>query len=290
MSTIERRSQVSLEEFVADYLVPLRPVVLEDVVPAWGNVMKWDLDYLASRAGHRFVEVSGVRTPFGKYLERLSTHLPSNPAPYLVATSIVQLLPELLPDMLPYPDVARHNWFGSRYMPNCVQWGAGREFGYPEILVGGQGSSFPVLHYDVAHVHAFIAQVRGEKEFFIYGPEQTPFLYPDPERPNDSLVRDVHNPDLARYPLFAQATPSVVTLKPGDLLFVPSGFWHITRLKSLSIGFTLNSVSRSNWDNFTSDVVDRIREHIPELSSFYTIEALRGIGTLMESELPVRPR
>ncbi|MFX8258165.1 cupin-like domain-containing protein, partial [Acinetobacter baumannii] len=42
-----------------------------------------------------------------------------------------------------------------------------------------------------------------------------------------SLV-DLAAPDLARFPRFAEALPhaQVVTLEPGDALFIPSQWWH----------------------------------------------------------------
>jgi hypothetical protein len=45
------------------------------------------------------------------------------------------------------------------------------------------------------------------------------------ERSNHSGV-DFVAPDLARHPAYADARPQVVTLRAGDALFLPEGWWH----------------------------------------------------------------
>jgi hypothetical protein len=36
----------------------------------------------------------------------------------------------------------------------------------PEILLGGKGASFHVLHYDKNHLHAFVSQLYGQYGIF----------------------------------------------------------------------------------------------------------------------------
>ena len=47
-----------------------------------------------------------------------------------------------------------------------------------EVYIGGSGASFPVLHYDNLHTHAFLMQLYGEKEYLAFRPDQAAFLYP----------------------------------------------------------------------------------------------------------------
>ena len=85
-------------------------------------------------------------------------------------------------------------------------------------------------HYDLPDNIACV--VAGRRRFTLFPPEQLPNLYVGPLDLTPagqpiSLV-DIANPDLARYPRFAQALEhaQVVELEPGDAVFIPSMWWH----------------------------------------------------------------
>ena len=85
-------------------------------------------------------------------------------------------------------------------------------------------------HYDLPDNLAVVAV--GERRFTLFPPEQLQNLYVGPLDFNPagqaiSLV-DVRNPDLARYPRYADALAhaQVAELGPGDALFIPSMWWH----------------------------------------------------------------
>jgi hypothetical protein len=74
--------------------------------------------------------------------------------------------------------------------------------------------------------------VAGRRRFTVFPPEQMQNLYVGPWDVTPagqpiSLV-DVRDPDLERFPRFAQAWSSAqaAILEPGDALFVPSMWWH----------------------------------------------------------------
>lgn len=64
----------------------------------------------------------------------------------------------------------------------------------------------------------------GQKKFFVYSPDQTPLVYPTPRRKHVAQVKDVENPDLVRFPRFAEAKAHTCVLEAGDLLFMPCGW------------------------------------------------------------------
>jgi hypothetical protein len=134
-------------------------------------------------------------------------------------------------------------------------------------------------------------QVYGEKKFYLYPPEQTPLVYPTPGRPHVALVRDVERPDLARYPRFAEATPLTCVIGPGDVLFVPGGWWHTTRMLSASISISVNGANASNWPAVVRDLRDDMKAYHPYLAGpFAAYLRLVGRCRALRDRFAGRPR
>ncbi len=93
-------------------------------------------------------------------------------------------------------------------------------------------------------VHAFLAQVVGDKRVILFDPTMAPFLYPHSLRSFNAVhsrVTDVDAPDLDRFPLFTRARAHVGRLGPGDLLYIPPFWWHNIRTRTWSFSLSLFS-------------------------------------------------
>ena len=120
-----------------------------------------------------------------------------------------------------------------------------------------------MLHYDGAGTHAFLMQIYGRKKFVIYPPDQERYLYPSPQKQNLSMINNVDKPDLDRFPLFAKATPITFVLEPGELLFIPSHWWHTTQMLTPSISVSINTVNQSNWHELVKFVATGAAQSVP---------------------------
>jgi lysine-specific demethylase 8 len=84
------------------------------------------------------------------------------------------------------------------------------------------------LHYDNNGCHNLNAQVRGEKQFWLFPPTALDCFYPfelGAVIPAHNCSRvNVEQPDYARFPRFREATCLEGELREGDLLFLPA-FW-----------------------------------------------------------------
>jgi hypothetical protein len=77
-----------------------------------------------------------------------------------------------------------------------------------ELYIGGRGATFPSLHFDGWHTHAFLMQLYGVKQYLFLPPEQTHLVYPGRGgAQNVSVLDDVEHPDFMRFPLFASSNP-----------------------------------------------------------------------------------
>lgn len=277
VNAVARVARVAWPEFYRDYVVPRRPAIVANAT-TWPAFERWSTAMFAQRFGDREVTIEGEPWRMADFIRRVEASTPEDPAPYLNGLPIAEVFPELLPDLEPSPLMTQPNWLTSPHMPS--RWGT--RDGYLELLIGGHGTRFPGLHYDQYYLNAFITQVVGDKHFILYRPEDTRFLYPRPDAPNRSAVVDPKRADLERFPDFGQAEAITVTLRQGETIFVPWGWWHITELPDVSVAVSINSVNQDNWRPFSRDFARRARS----VRRLALATVLRGVGWLERAKEP----
>lgn len=291
---VVRRSALAYDEFRDEYCVRRIPVVLVDAISGWAALTKWNPGFFRTRFGMREVKVreerytSGTSGPqdrkflLGDLIDLIEKSTDRAPAPYLRNQSVPRLSPELDEDLRPRPEYFFPNWIEGR----CARRLHVRlDYDGPELHLGGLAAAFPSLHYDYCHVHTFLAQIYGEKKVILFSPDQSKLLYPEAEFKHGSLIPDIDHVDLKRFPKFAQATPTTVILEPGEVLFIPAGWWHTTRLLSTSIGVSFEHANETNW----SDLSRECRYMMPflpalKMTAYLTfLRMIRGAVQLVNS-------
>jgi len=243
---------LSYDDFLARYMHGARPVVITGVAADWPAMRTWTPENFKKRFGSKPVAIGYDRDmPFDQFIDEVLASSADNPGPYMYRSFLHEVLPELLPDVMPQNKFAFPRRHSSPLMPE--KWR--RPDGYLKLLIGGVGSKFPVMHFDGENSHAGITQIYGDKEFVIFAPEDSPYLYPRKAFPNHSLVDDPVSQDRERFPLLAKATLYRTILKPGDMIFVPARWWHAARALSPSISVCTNMLDSSNWQGFVREVV-----------------------------------
>ncbi len=95
-----------------------------------------------------------------------------------------------------------------------------------------------------------MAQVRGRKLVRLIAPYELPDLYNS--RHCYSAV-DLDNVDYGRFPQFRNVRVIDVTIGPGDLLFLPVGWWHYVHGLDISVTMTFtNFVFDNDFYSFYS--------------------------------------
>ena len=106
------------------------------------------------------------------------------------------------------------------------------------LWFGGRGYKSP-LHYD--GLHNLFAQVVGAKRMILFPPDETSNLYPfrDKSRAHCSQL-DIFNPNEQSFPGYARARLKRIDVhvEPGELLYVPLGWWHA--VESLDVSVSIN--------------------------------------------------
>ncbi|XP_026181951.1 lysine-specific demethylase 8 [Mastacembelus armatus] len=226
----------SLESFNTNYLLTLKPVILEGIIDHWPalNDHPWSIEYLRCVAGFRTVPVEvGSRYTDEEWSQTLLTvnefidrYILKKDAVeglgYLAQHQLFDQIPELKEDIR---------------LPDYCCLGEGDEDDITVNAWFGPGSTVSPLHQDPQQ--NFLAQVVGRKYIRLYSPEDTDKLYPHQSQllHNTSQV-DVENPDTEKFPEFAKAPYLECVLQPGDVLFIPVQHWHYVR--SLELSFSVS--------------------------------------------------
>lgn len=235
-TSIERVPAPSRAEFERNYLKRSRPVILEGAMDAWRALGSWSPESLVAKVGTNPVVVqsspNGVfgldeekggpryeqkHMSFGEYAGHVLSDEPSDVRLYLQRSSIPDLLPQLMEDFDLPPYVERDQV----YLTN---------------LWFGPGGNVTRLHYDVPN--NFLAQVCGSKRFVMFPPGDMSRLYPFRTKSYNMSQVNIDEPDLERFPRFRDARPVEITLQPGEMLFIPSFWWH--QVYSLETGVSVN--------------------------------------------------
>lgn len=107
------------------------------------------------------------------------------------------------------------------------------KMGPPRFWVGPAGTVTP-LHCD--YDDNIFAQVWGTKRIFLSPPHHDAFLYP--REANAILFGspfDPEAPDFDKFPLARQAAMIECVVNPGELLYVPAGWYHQVRALTFSL-------------------------------------------------------
>ncbi|ONH87824.1 cupin [Thalassospira sp. MCCC 1A02803] len=230
--SIDRRDDLSREEFIDQYLKPKRPVIMRSFAANWPALEKWSYDYLKQGCGDVEVPLyseafansdndyldSTQSMPFGEYLDLIQ----AGPTPLrMFLFNVFKHMPQLREDFS-YPDL------GVTFLKN-----------HPFLFVGGQ-DAYVDIHYDLDHSHVFLTQMTGTKRVILYGSENGRHLYQHPLTVSCNI--DFRNPDLERYPKLKDIHGYECILEPGDTIFIPSRWWHFIEYSTAGISLTLRAL------------------------------------------------
>ncbi len=235
-SEIPRIKNVSKEDFIKYYYKPQQPIIIEELSRDWPAYKKWDLDYIQSKAGDQIVPLYNNEPTKGRqnsvvpakkmklydYIEILKTQ-PTDLRIFFF--NILQKMPELTEDFS-YPEI------GLKFFKKL-----------PVMFFGGKGSKV-LAHYDMDLADLVHFHFHGTKNVTLFAPDQARFLYKVPFTVHNLEVIDMDDPDFVKYPVLQNVRGLHATMKHGDALYIPSGFWHYITYEDGGFSISLRAFPR----------------------------------------------
>ncbi len=223
------------------------PVLMKGRVKEWPALNKWTWDYLKKLAGDRVVKLVVGNREHGP---TQFTHLKL--AEYI--------------DILANPDTRAHK--DKLYLKEFNLFAEFAEFAqdvqyelfFPWYVTPGKfawvGEKGAVtgLHFDI--FNNFLTQIRGEKTIFLFPQHKIDRAYWSNKFDYGARISvlDAFEGNSQPSPL----EPIVVNIVPGDVLFIPKGWWH--QVKSITPTISIASFMVSIRDRWTTEFWENTRK------------------------------
>jgi hypothetical protein len=115
---------------------------------------------------------------------------------------------------------------------------------YAALILGGDANATK-LHFDFGGEAKVLIQVRGRKRVLLFPPDQAKNLYLHSAFADASTghisAADLWQPDYDRFPRLRQARGFEVILRPGDILYWPSFWFHdVSNLDPFTLAISLS--------------------------------------------------
>lgn len=238
---IERRERLSREVFFEQYYCQNRPVIMTGAFDFWPARTQWRFDYFRERCGECDVEVQFGRESdadyeinqpklkrmmrFADYVDLVERSGPTNDF-YMTANNTSHNRAALAALWSDVPVI-------DEYLDP-----ASADTGF--FWMGPAGTRTP-FHHDLTN--NFMAQVIGRKRIRLAPLSDTPYMA---NHLHCYSQVDGAAIDYERFPSMQNTQLLECTLAPGELLFLPIGWWHYVEGLEASVTMTFTHFLRSN--------------------------------------------
>ena len=251
--TIERRKNLSRAEFCERYYSANRPVIITHAMHGWKALASWNPDYFKREFGDLTVEITAGRSSDKRYELNLEKHR--------LEISFRDYIDMVLSggETNDYYMVANNFFFkhdaAKRLCEDIEQFSEYLDESQPAhnaLFWFGPAGTITPLHHDLMNL--LIAQVYGRKKFLLIPSNHTHLLYNEKGVFSEVDLDDI---DLDRHPLFKDVRPIEILLEPGEVLFVPVGWWHHVRALDISISVSFTNFVFPNVYNWNHPQIYR---------------------------------
>ena len=302
---VERRSNLSYEEFFREYSAKSKPVIITDAMPSLfaNSPSPWSLEHIVDVCGDVYVHAQrydpSVRA-WGKLASEKVVKLrdfvaefqanvtrvddahafdydgpkdvDGNPLLYLFDLPLPEACPEIVSEFT-VPKYFAGDLL--QRVPRDVD--VPYRDAWPSLFIGPRYSRGS-LHVDSFGSSFWMALFEGRKKWIFFEPEQKPLLYE--QRADQTFAVDVFRPNLTETPMYARAVHTECVLQPGEILFVPAGSPHQVMNLDATVSVSMNFIDAANRQR----VIDTLKNG--ERAGWAGVTSLRQ--TLMDPEFTWR--
>ncbi|WDF47793.1 cupin-like domain-containing protein [Chryseobacterium sp. KACC 21268] len=250
LKEIGRIRNYNSEEFTSKFMKPNIPVIIEDFIDAESPALKnWNYDYFKDIAGNNEVDVYGeeihsldraaskplARMKFSEYLDLISREKTKY---RLFLFNLLSIKPELKKDVI-YKDITKGK---------VLSW-------LPFMFFGGQGSNTR-NHVDIDMSHVFLTQYQGIKKVWLFPLSQSDLIYKLPY--NFHSIANLKTSSQEEFPGLKYLDGYEAVLKPGQTLYMPSGWWHFIQYETEGYSISVRALPFQlieKWRGFKNLVI-----------------------------------
>jgi Cupin-like domain len=250
-------TELDAATFLHDHLGPGRPVLVRGALDDSPWAPPWDLSTLAERFGDRPVTLTGSEfsvtriTTLRKYIERYTGDHVTGEPPY------ARWFVRQYSGRRPWADAVFDQLAGDWSVPD---WLPDRDYVFPPTtgVVDTARHAFPAkglficgrggrtsMHSDPWATDACLCQLTGRKRLIMYPPGTNGVEVPGGTTIAEAGLDEIDDPR------WGDVRPEIdAVLEPGDILFIPAGWYHTAVALDDSVSITWNFVHRTNSERF----------------------------------------
>jgi hypothetical protein len=236
LDPVETIEGINKKDFIHTYKNKNKPVVITKLTQDWPAREKWDIEYIQSVAGDNVVPLYDSKPSTDKKHQ----HAPET---HMTLSSYIELLqkgennlrmffynilahaPQLTKDFT-YPDL------GLKLFKKL-----------PVLFLAGKGARVQ-MHYDIDMADILLCHFGGKKRIMLFSEEQTKYIYRVPFSFSSLNSINYENPDYKTYPALKYLQGEVAELNHGDVIYIPSGYWHYIIYDDISFSMALRAFPR----------------------------------------------
>ncbi|RIA98447.1 hypothetical protein C1645_685850 [Glomus cerebriforme] len=240
VENIDRRSNLELSEFIREYAIPNKPVIITDVVTEWPAFKKWNMEYLVEKYGDVIFRAEAIDIKLRNYAKYCKSTMDESPI-YLFDKEFCKKCEGIVNDFS-VPEYFEEDFFSvfGEDRPD-YRW-----------LIMGPSRSGSTFHKDPNSTSAWNAVITGSKKWIMYPPDILPpgvFTSADEAEVTSPVSIMEWYLSFYKETQKSKSRPLEGVCKAGEVIFVPNGWWHMVINLEDSIAITQNFVGRWNFKN-----------------------------------------